>query len=199
MTELRRVAAEVRLLRAADRVATPWKNGGGVTREVYQGSRAAQSGDFDWRVSIAEVAQPGPFSKFSGYRRLIALIEGRGMELRGAPGETTALSLRNVHAFDGNADVSGVLPFGPVSDLNVIYRPDAFSASLRFSDREERLDTGRGNVSILINVQHRAIECASGDNAIALQYLDAVLVADTFLTRAAGGTCAVIELIKGNR
>src|SRR5689334_16765882 len=104
------MAAQIRLLRAADRIATPWKNGGGVTREVCRDGRSASAGDFDWRVSIAEVAQPGPFSRFNGYRRLIALIEGGGMELHSASGEITTLSPRTVHAFDGDADVTGVLP-----------------------------------------------------------------------------------------
>src|SRR5689334_16463663 len=114
------MAAQIRLLRAANRTATPWKNGGGVTREVCRDERSSRPDEFDWRVSIAEVAQPGPFSRFSGYRRLIALIEGQGMELLSASGEATTLSLRKVHAFDGEADVTGALPFGPVSDLNVI-------------------------------------------------------------------------------
>ena len=50
-----------RLLRAAERRAEPWKNGGGVTREVAACGAEVETGDFDWRVSIAEVAAPGPF------------------------------------------------------------------------------------------------------------------------------------------
>ena len=190
------MAARIRLLRAADRVATPWKNGGGVTREVCRDERSVSASDFDWRVSIAEVAQPGPFSRFSGYRRLIALIEGRGMDLQMASGETVPLKPRTVHTFDGNADVTGAPPFGPVSDLNVIYRPDAFNASLRFSERDEQLYARAENVSILINVQSNAVEATAGGESIALHYLDALLIADTALTRAGGGVCAVIELIE---
>lgn len=118
------------------------------------------------------------------------------MELRHASGETASLSLRNVHAFDGDADVSGALPFGPVSDLNVIYRPDAFNASLRFSERDEQLHARAENVSILINVQRNAVEATAGGESIALHYLDALLIADTALTRAGGGVCAVIQLIE---
>lgn len=193
------MGARIRLLRAADRVATPWKNGGGVTREVCRDERSVSASDFDWRVSIAEVAQPGPFSRFSGYRRLIALIEGRGMELHMASGETVPLKLRTVHTFDGNADVTGALPFGPVSDLNVIYRADAIEASVRFSDGGERLEAGPGSVTILINVQHTCVEGVADDGPLALEYLDAVLIADTAVTRAPGGACAVIDLIRPRR
>lgn len=188
------MTSQVRLLRAADRVATPWKNGGGVTREVCRDATSADANHFDWRVSIAEVAQPGPFSRFTGYRRLIALIEGRGMDLRTASGQTTALSLRTVHAFDGDAEVSGALPFGPVSDLNVIYRPDACHASLRFSDRGERLHVAPGNVTVLINVQSVAVKGLAEGKPFDLQHLDALLVTDAALTCAADGTCAIVEL-----
>ncbi len=47
----------IRVLRAADRIAAPWKNGGGITREVAICRRARVSTIFDWRVSIAECAR----------------------------------------------------------------------------------------------------------------------------------------------
>jgi environmental stress-induced protein Ves len=55
----RRVAAT--LLRGVDLVAAPWKNGGGVTREVAAFPAGAGLDAFVWRVSIADVAQAGPF------------------------------------------------------------------------------------------------------------------------------------------
>jgi environmental stress-induced protein Ves len=40
-----------------------WKNGRGVTRELWVWPPEArfEAGDFDWRVSIAGVAVDGPF------------------------------------------------------------------------------------------------------------------------------------------
>ena len=54
--------ATLSLIRGADLVAAPWKNGGGVTREVAAFPSHARLNYFVWRVSIADVAQAGPFS-----------------------------------------------------------------------------------------------------------------------------------------
>ncbi|MEX0632662.1 HutD family protein [Serratia ureilytica] len=37
--------------------------------------------DFDWRASIATIAQDGPFSAFAGIDRSITLLEGDGVRL----------------------------------------------------------------------------------------------------------------------
>jgi len=65
------------ILRAADRVAVPWKNGGGFTREVAAYPPQSDLGNFDWRVSLAEVRRGGPFSSFAGIDRHMAVICGR--------------------------------------------------------------------------------------------------------------------------
>ena len=44
-----------------DRIAVPWKNGGGVTREIAVWPPGAGIDDFDWRISMAEVRGDGPF------------------------------------------------------------------------------------------------------------------------------------------
>ena len=59
------------LLLAANRMAQPWANGGGITREV---AVRADAEGFQWRVSLAEVASSGPFSEFPGVERTIVLL-----------------------------------------------------------------------------------------------------------------------------
>jgi uncharacterized protein len=44
----------------------PWKNGGGVTREIV---RWPDIRDYEIRISLAEVRDAAPFSRFPGYRR----------------------------------------------------------------------------------------------------------------------------------
>ena len=51
----------------------PWKNGGGVTREII---RWPETGNYDVRVSLAEVERDGPFSTFPGYIRWTVLVAG---------------------------------------------------------------------------------------------------------------------------
>src|SRR5665811_1616202 len=67
------------IVRFADLPVIPWRNGGGVTREVVASGASVASGgsggsdprDFDWRISIADVSRPGPFSAFPGVDRVI--------------------------------------------------------------------------------------------------------------------------------
>jgi len=63
----------------ADLSVVPWRNGGGVTREVAVGGSGGQ--DFNWRISIADVNVPGPFSTFPGVDRIITLVDGVRMDL----------------------------------------------------------------------------------------------------------------------
>ena len=41
--------------------ASPWKNGGGVTREIACHPPNANMQNFDWRISIAHIASDGDF------------------------------------------------------------------------------------------------------------------------------------------
>jgi hypothetical protein len=68
------------VLRAADYRRMRWKNGGGWTTELA--ARAGDGGDFDWRISIAEIESDGAFSTFPACDRYIALLDGPGMELQ---------------------------------------------------------------------------------------------------------------------
>ena len=57
---------------------TPWKNGGGLTREIAAEPAGAGLDDFDWRLSLAEI-EPGEFSfsRFPGVdRRTVVLGPG---------------------------------------------------------------------------------------------------------------------------
>lgn len=61
------------LISLADVPPSPWKNGGGVTRELAVWPGAA---DWRWRLSVAEVASDGPFSNFEGVQRWLAVLSG---------------------------------------------------------------------------------------------------------------------------
>jgi environmental stress-induced protein Ves len=118
--------------RYADATAMPWRNGGGVTRELLRRPAGTSPGaDFDWRLSIADVAADGPFSSFAGYDRILVLLSGAGMDLL-ADGEVVALRapfgrLR----FVGEASVHAVLIDGPTTDLNLIWRRGSFDVNVR--------------------------------------------------------------------
>ena len=80
---------------------------------------------FDWRVSVADVAQDGPFSRFPGVDRTLVLLAGNGVRLEGAG---DPLDLRTPYepiTFSGEAEVDCVLTDGPVRDFNLMVRRDA--------------------------------------------------------------------------
>jgi hypothetical protein len=96
-----------------------------VTREPL-----ADVTDFDWRVSIADVAASGPFSTFAGVQRTIVLLEGDAMTL--TVGEVTHELLRHVpFTFDGGISTWCDVARGPTRDLNVMCRTGRFRASVQ--------------------------------------------------------------------
>jgi uncharacterized protein len=122
----------MRLLRAAERVAVPWKNGGGVTSEVAACPEGYGFDGFDWRISIADVAAGGPFSRFPGIDRVLTVIEGRGMILSVEGMADVDLNKRsNPFAFPGDAACAAELTDGPIRDLNVMTRRGVCTASVR--------------------------------------------------------------------
>jgi environmental stress-induced protein Ves len=112
----------LQLLRAADRIPVPWKNGGGLTSEVAVYPERSGLDDFDWRLSIAEVRAGGPFSVFPGIERQLAVLSGR-LVLSIAGGEPLSLSPHSPPlSFAGEAPVLAQPPQGPASDLNLMTR-----------------------------------------------------------------------------
>lgn len=117
----------------AELPARPWKNGGGVTREIAVAPRGAGHEDFDWRLSVAEIERDGPFSSFDGVDRQIVLLRGAGLRLHeAATGASHALAEPGVaHAFAGEAPVVASLIDGPTQDLNVMLRRGVWQADVQ--------------------------------------------------------------------
>ncbi|MFM0199958.1 HutD family protein [Paraburkholderia fungorum] len=130
--------ATTTLIRGADLVAAPWKNGGGVTREVAAFPLNAGLDTFTWRVSIADVAQAGPFSAFAGIDRTLVLLSGAGMLLDETDGtndtESSGAHAVKTHAltqplaiaqFAGEARIDARLVDGATRDFNLMVRRGA--------------------------------------------------------------------------
>jgi environmental stress-induced protein Ves len=109
----------------------PWKNGGGVTTEIWA---SPPLGAFDWRVSIATVNADGPFSTFAGYERHIMTLSGEGMVLDIEGSGKFALEPLQPFSFSGDARVYGSLLRGAVLDFNLMVRRDFGSGTLRVVD-----------------------------------------------------------------
>jgi uncharacterized protein len=188
----------------ASLTATPWKNGGGTTREIACRPPGADIEGFDWRVSIANIERPGPFSAFEGMDRVIMLLEGAGVRLRSRDG-TVDHALDVPHApfgFAGDLALDGELLGGPSTDFNVMTRRGRLRAEvcvLRGSGELAPADSGlllalRGRWQV--KDAESEIDCAPGEGLwwdgglqpwqLAAHDTDAVLVAVRF--EATSGT-----------
>jgi environmental stress-induced protein Ves len=115
----------------ANLTPTPWKNGGGSTREIVCRPPGADMDAFDWRVSIATIAQSGPFSVFAGVDRVILLMEGDGVHLQSAGGIDHRLDKAlQPFAFSGDEALDCTLLGGPSLDFNVMARRSALRAEV---------------------------------------------------------------------
>ncbi|KVE92376.1 HutD family protein [Burkholderia vietnamiensis] len=175
MTALDQAPADARpavaTIRGAALVASPWKNGGGVTREIAAHPPGAALDAFAWRVSVADVGAGGPFSRFDGVDRTLVLLSGAGMTLAEAGGARHVLDTPLARAdFAGEAAIDATLHDGATRDFNLMTRRSAARATLAVwragTHRVERADT------VLLFCAAGALEVAIGGARYALQELD---------------------------
>jgi hypothetical protein len=112
----------------------PWKNGQGMTREVWVYPEGAALDNFVWRVSCAQVRQAGAFSQMLGIERTLMILHG-------------ALRVQDLHAqyavdlnpqsapfvFQGSTVIHAepIHADGVVEDFNVMTRADDCSHLVR--------------------------------------------------------------------
>ena len=112
-------------VRLADCPETPWRNGGGRTRELL-----AWPSEADWllRVSVAQIEAHGPFSAFPGIDRSFAVLDGAGVVLSLPRGDVRLHRGDPALAFPGEAAPLCRLIDGPTRDLNLMLRRGAHGA-----------------------------------------------------------------------
>lgn len=117
--------------RLAELPAMPWKNGGGTTREIACQPPGAGLDTFDWRVSIATIAAAGPFSAFPGVDRVIMLLDGAGVHLRGEGVDHRLDTPLTPFAFAGDVALACDLLGGASTDFNLMTRRGKLRAEVR--------------------------------------------------------------------
>ena len=106
----------MRHLTAAACRVMPWANGRGVTTELI---RVERDGALDWRLSMAQVVEDGPFSALPGVQRNLTVIAGPGFDLVG-PGLRLPARLLQPVAFSGDLAIRAEGVTGPSVDFNVM-------------------------------------------------------------------------------
>ena len=135
----------------------PWKNGRGWTEELalWPPDATFERGDFDWRISSAQVEEPGPFSTFAGCERILVITAGPGLDLaHGAAAPRARLRPHEPYRFSGDWPTEAGLCGGPVADFSVIARRGRVRADvlvLRLGDRRirETFAAGRALLHVL--------------------------------------------------
>lgn len=185
---------KVAVLRAADRKAVPWKNGGGVTREVAAWPPGSGFDDFAWRISMAEVREDGPFSSFPGVDRILTVLEGG---LRLAVVGAGAFDLSPVApplAFDGEAPAVATLMSESVLDLNVMTRRGVATASVTHVTSDAEIPLSEGMCLVLALADEVRVACAGDVRALSRH--DGVLTSAGVTIQATTDASAIVVLLK---
>lgn len=163
----------ITVLHAIDRIAQPWKNGGGVTREVATCPPGSDLENFDWRVSVAEVREAGLFSRFENIDRTLMILEGRltltfaDLQMELGPDSAPCI-------FSGDVSCFGAPVDGPVIDLNVMTRRGR--ATARVTAVANDTHSVRGKTSLLLGRNETKVR--TGQREFQLAPLDALLIGE---------------------
>jgi environmental stress-induced protein Ves len=124
-------AVSVEIVRFAQLPSLAWKNGLGTTTQLAIHPASADQNTFDWRVSVATLTATAPFSSFPGIERRLAMLEGEVTLLRDDGSSVTLDSTSPVLMFSGDERIVGRVESGIAIDLNLMYRPSRWQATMR--------------------------------------------------------------------
>ncbi|MBP9088440.1 MAG: HutD family protein [Kofleriaceae bacterium] len=117
----------------------PWKNGRGITHEIWRHRRATSAAPldgFDIRLSVAEIEGAQPFSLFAGYQRVLVPLRDTTLVMQVA-GQRVPMVTHQVLAFSGDVEASTVGE-GTAIDLNIIGRD--FHAEIAMTQAQRAAD-----------------------------------------------------------
>lgn len=148
----------------SDLSPVPWKNGGGSTQELVCWPPGAGMDGFEWRVSVATIATPGPFSAFPGVDRQIMLLGGDGVHLQGAGGrwEHTLDQRWHPFAFSGDEPVDCRMRGGASTDFNLMLRRGAWRGTLQVVRDAQQLAHAPAGLCMVL--QGTWVFCGDGSN-----------------------------------
>jgi environmental stress-induced protein Ves len=184
------------IIRFADLKPQPWRNGGGVTRQLASHPKAAsaQDGSWDWRVSIADVSKAGDYSPFPGMERVLTVIDGE-LLLLSVDGAEHPLEKYRAFRFPGGAAAHASLPTGNIRNLNVITRSGSFKGftSIIELSRKRAKPLFEGQLGILL--QGQATASVGPNEPQTLERYDAVVGSDADTPDILGrGFLAVVSI-----
>ncbi len=181
----------MRIVRASEQVAVPWKNGGGSASAIAGEPEGTGYEAFDWRLSGARVEREGPFSLFPHVDRIMLILSSGRLLLRGLASGPVLLTRESAPlAFPGDVTVTAEVPDGQIRNLNLMIDRRRLRASA------ERLAVA-SPVSLQAPAGGRLIVYAeSGSLSVAGERLepDDTLIAHEGITLAGEGRAILLRL-----
>lgn len=187
------------LIQYASLRPAPWKNGGGSTTEIAVFPRGAGIERFDWRISLATIAQSGPFSAFPGIDRTLALVDGGGVLLDFGNTRTVLSESDPVLSFAGEDEVHATVASGATTDFNVMTRRGHCRHKLeRLPVRGVAALPRRSGTTFVFLAEGESLTLRSASECIALVRFDAVLLEadDAWSVEAQQATVFVVDIIQ---
>jgi uncharacterized protein len=170
----------------------PWKNGGGITREIACFPAGSDTASFDWRISTAEVATDGPFSRFEGIDRRLYLLEGAGLDLRIGTDGPKRLWPGEHADFAGEAPVDARLVDGAVSDLNIMVRRNRLQAHFMAATVSGRAAIDLPWETAVLFVQEGEMSVAGVSPGVARRFDTVLLAPGHVRTLTVSGTATLL-------
>lgn len=159
-----------RITRVDEVSAVPWRNGGGVTRELL-----AWPDPRDWllRVSVAEINASGPFSIFPGVDRWFAVLAGGSVRLETAG--RAALELTNadtgLHYFPGDVATDCTALGSATRDFNLMAMRARLGLRTRPLRESPTLTTKAAGVGLFVTRPVEVREAESATTSLVAQSL----------------------------
>lgn len=180
--------SDARVLRFATLPESRWANGAGTTVELDR-APATQAAGFGWRVSVATVDSPGPFSALPGIDRTIIALGPAALELT-TPEGSARIEPFSAMSFAGEDAVGVPRISAPSRDLNVMTRRGEWrhEAEIRFGGSF----TVRSEGPVLIV----ALDGTARIGDIELEPLDALSAPAGDFTVGASLHVAVLRLVR---
>lgn len=187
------------LIQYASLHSAPWKNGGGSTTEIAVSPAGASFDEFDWRISLATIAQDGPFSLFPGIDRSLALVEGDGVLLDFGDERFVLSPSEPVIEFAGEDEVHATVSGRHTTDFNVMTRRGHCRHRL-----EPRLVRGietikrRSGTTLLFLAEGEGLTLSSARERIAMVRYDTLVMIESdevWTLEAQQATVLVVDII----
>ena len=174
-----------------DVVPTPWRNGGGTTRELLAWPDPAA---WQWRASVAEVVQDGAFSSFAGVKRWFAVLEGEGVCLTVDDQMHMLTTSDQPLAFDGAAVTSCKLLGGLTQDFNLMTQGGATARVLRVRGSFQMIATTPKIIAAYAHKERATMKIGNDVHELSRRSFGWVRVQATTSVHALGDDALLMEI-----